>query len=373
MEYILIVECGIPASWSVPQQCQPAFSKSQPANSFLVQQYVSDLYLTANWPATLFFFSTLHHTHHPPSRELVCNKSPLQCFYVTTHRHILDRHSSVTLVLAQCFKNIMLILFSFESLLLYFQGPHSQILRVEGKHYFCPFRSCSVGLHLHCSLTVSSPCNYSMVSTAYTSIFRPGCSWSSCSTLRRSSQGRLVFPVRLKAVVLTRLPCTCLSSWLFWALSACVVGEVVVMESWNCWGVRMSCTLASQAASGMTCFGIHFGSTPRFGTVECTVSAVKFKEWDQGKTHSTSGVEQGVEKRSIKRYSQQQWVTHTESGLTWVASPFNAKVAGCKKLLTMLNWLALTRMVNHSDTHGQVQTTPKNTGYLYNVLLSNYA
>ena len=44
--------------------------------------------------------------------------------------------------------------------------------------------------------------------------------------------------------------------------------------------------------------------------------------------------------------------------------PFSvAKLTGCKKLslfhcrLTMLNWLALTRIVNHSNTRGQVQCT----------------
>ena len=66
-----------------------------------VQQHVYDLYLTANWPAILFFFSTLFTTpHRPPSRELVSKKSSLQCFYVNNCRHILDRHSSVTLVVA---------------------------------------------------------------------------------------------------------------------------------------------------------------------------------------------------------------------------------------------------------------------------------
>jgi hypothetical protein len=34
---------------------------------------------------------------------------------------------------------------------------------------------------------------------ASTSIFRPGCSWSSCSTLRRSNHGRLGFHLGLKA------------------------------------------------------------------------------------------------------------------------------------------------------------------------------
>ena len=58
----------------------------------------------------------------------------------------------------------------------------------------------------------------------------------------------------------------------FWVLTACVAGGVVVMESWNCWGVR-TCTLVSpwQAASGMKCFGIHFGSTLCFDTVADTV------------------------------------------------------------------------------------------------------
>ena len=67
---------------------------------FWVHRYISDLYLTVNWSATLFFFSTLFTTHNgPPSIELVCNQSPLQCFYVNNHRHILHRHSNVTLVL----------------------------------------------------------------------------------------------------------------------------------------------------------------------------------------------------------------------------------------------------------------------------------
>ena len=49
----------------------------------------------------------VHHPHRPSSRELVCSKSSLQCFYVDNRRHTLDRHSGVTLVVVtQCFKNI---------------------------------------------------------------------------------------------------------------------------------------------------------------------------------------------------------------------------------------------------------------------------
>ncbi len=77
--------------------------------------------IAANWPATLFFFSTLHHPHRP-SRELVCNKWSLQCFYVNRGWHILDRHSGVTLVVNQFFKNITLILLTFKPLLLCLQG-----------------------------------------------------------------------------------------------------------------------------------------------------------------------------------------------------------------------------------------------------------
>jgi hypothetical protein len=53
-------------------------------------------------------------------------------------------------------------------------------------------------------------------------IYDQGCSWSTCATLRSSNcQGRLVFHLVLKADVLTPLPCTCLSLWLFGALTAC--------------------------------------------------------------------------------------------------------------------------------------------------------
>ena len=38
--------------------------------------------------------------------------------YVNNRRHILDRHSGVTLVVNQCFKNITIILLFFEPLLL---------------------------------------------------------------------------------------------------------------------------------------------------------------------------------------------------------------------------------------------------------------
>jgi hypothetical protein len=37
----------------------------------------------------------------------------------------------------------------------------ANLSRLESKHYFCPVRSCSVGLHLHCSLTASTSCNSS--------------------------------------------------------------------------------------------------------------------------------------------------------------------------------------------------------------------
>ncbi len=37
----------------------------------------------------------------------------------------------------------------------------SQVPRVESKYCVCPVRSCSVGSHLHCSLTASSSCNSS--------------------------------------------------------------------------------------------------------------------------------------------------------------------------------------------------------------------
>ncbi len=66
----------------------------------------------------LLLFYPLEYPHSPPSRELVCNKSFLQCCYVNNRRHILDWYSSVTLVVTQCFKNITLILLSFEPLLL---------------------------------------------------------------------------------------------------------------------------------------------------------------------------------------------------------------------------------------------------------------
>jgi hypothetical protein len=39
--------------------------------------------------------------------------------------------------------------------------PHPQGPRVESKHSSCPVRSCSFGLHLHCSLTATSSCNSS--------------------------------------------------------------------------------------------------------------------------------------------------------------------------------------------------------------------
>ncbi len=42
-------------------------------------------------------------------------------------------------------------------------------------------------------------------------------------------------------------------------------------------------------------------------------------------------MEKGVEKRSIKRTNSHRQHTRT-SGLTWLASPFNAKLTGCKKL-----------------------------------------
>jgi hypothetical protein len=44
---------------------------------------------------TLLLFQNPHHTHRPPSRELVCNKSSLQCFYVNNRRHILIESSEL--------------------------------------------------------------------------------------------------------------------------------------------------------------------------------------------------------------------------------------------------------------------------------------
>jgi len=40
--------------------------------SFLVQRYVSGIYLTANWSATLFSFSTLFTTHTAHPVENLC-------------------------------------------------------------------------------------------------------------------------------------------------------------------------------------------------------------------------------------------------------------------------------------------------------------
>ena len=50
---------------------------------------------------------------------------------------------------------------------------------------------------------------------------------------RRSRQHPSVFQVILKSDVLTPLTCTCLSLCLFCALTAFVVGDTVVMGSWN--------------------------------------------------------------------------------------------------------------------------------------------
>ncbi len=52
---------------------------------FWVHQYVSDLYLTANWSATLFFFSTLFTTPttHPVENLCAINR-PFSVFMLTT-------------------------------------------------------------------------------------------------------------------------------------------------------------------------------------------------------------------------------------------------------------------------------------------------
>jgi hypothetical protein len=43
-------------------------------------------------------------------------------------------------------------------------------------------------------------------------------------------------------------------------------------------------------------------------------------------------MEKGVEKRSIKGTNSNREHTWTSGQLTWVASPFNAKLTGCKEL-----------------------------------------
>jgi hypothetical protein len=49
-------------------------------------------------------------------------KWSLQCFYINSRRHILDRHSGVTLLLTKVLPKITLILLSFEPVLLCLQG-----------------------------------------------------------------------------------------------------------------------------------------------------------------------------------------------------------------------------------------------------------
>ena len=133
------------------------------------------------------------------------NQSPLQCFYVNNHRHILHRHSGVTLVLTQCIKNITLILLlSLEHLLLCQQDYRvlkgcrtsrgltitfwneiildeiiedhilkSKELRVNITRALCALAP--LGLHLQCSISHSSSCNSSTPSRipALASSLRP--------------------------------------------------------------------------------------------------------------------------------------------------------------------------------------------------------
>jgi hypothetical protein len=78
-------------------------------------KFPTALYLTVNWTAwNTLLFHTLHHPHRPCSRELVSNNFPLRVFMLTTTDTFSTDISLVTLQLTQCFKNIMIILVSFE-------------------------------------------------------------------------------------------------------------------------------------------------------------------------------------------------------------------------------------------------------------------
>jgi hypothetical protein len=79
--------------------------KSHPAKNRNLSRLISNL-SRLNWPSernsvhwfsTVFNLETSSSHSTTPSIELVCNQSPLHCFYVNNRRHILHRHSGVTL------------------------------------------------------------------------------------------------------------------------------------------------------------------------------------------------------------------------------------------------------------------------------------
>jgi hypothetical protein len=154
--------------------------------SWWVQQLASFLYLTAKWPASLFFFSTLHWhlAHESTGHELVCNQGVINnwitpcapCLGQVAHQPTLafqqnrPHHGSLAqglgrrsllLLCLQGYRarkgckilcDLSITTWNLSILKQITDKPHGpQLPRVDSKHCFCSAPACS------CSFTMPQP------------------------------------------------------------------------------------------------------------------------------------------------------------------------------------------------------------------------